>query len=111
MSSPAYLAATVGLNHRLRAFGVLIAYTATATGEVRTVTALLNGVQESRDLMGGGYEQSLSATLRLPRSAGITPAINDTVQVVSSGAAFRVQTIGDLPTQPEYRLGLTNLSN
>jgi hypothetical protein len=111
MASFVSLAAIAGLTHRLRAFGVDLDYTQFGDSpQTRRVRGIINGEQERRNMESGGFDADVSATLRLPRTIGFTPAINDTV-TVSAGISYRISSVGNVPHSPEWRLGLEQLAN
>jgi hypothetical protein len=113
--SPAYRAAEVGLRHRLALFGVDICYTRVvdcpSNPRVHHVRCVLNAVNSSRgDNQPGGSTMEHDATLRLPRTIGFKPVPGDLV-TLATGANYRVATVADHPTQPEFRLALTTEAN
>ncbi len=92
---------------RAALFGV--EFTDQATG--RKFTGALSAVTTTRELESGGWQPTVTATLRVLRSSlaalRITPALGQIV--FRAGAAYyRIEQIRDNPVSPEWVFGLAD---
>lgn len=105
MPSIVYQAALAGLTHRLRVIGADIDYTPAATGVPVRIRGIIGAATFKRELQSGPYENEATASLRIARTAIVTPKIGDTL-TLAAGSSYRVLSIGDVPHSPEWNLGL-----
>ena len=92
--------------HRAGLFGV--EFTDQTTG--RKFTGALAAVNSSRELAEGGWQPTVTSTLRVRRAAlsaiGIIPTLGRIV--FRPGAYFRIDQIRDNPVSPEWVFGLAD---
>lgn len=79
-----------------------------ATG--RTFCGALAAVTRTRDLESGGWQISVTSTLRVLRSSApwLTPALGQIFARADGSAYYRVAQINDNPASPEWVLGLAD---